>query len=335
MIIYDKNGRPLRRYGDYDPMMFAQPTLNDLRPVNPVVQGLSIASRNMEFLWDKLAPVMEVSEKSGTIPTYTAGYWFRRQEGAERAPEGAYMRVGYGVSSDTFDCVEIGFEKLLGDPVRAGSQFPDDQEEVAAMFIANLIQLELEKRVAAAMFITSVWATNPTLTGTNQWTDKDVSDPIADIDTGKRTIRRATGVTPNRLFIGALTWEALKEHPLLIDKFKYTNVGILAPSDVAKVFDIEEIVVGDSVEETTLEGGAGTTADIWTDNALLTVSNAPGLMIAAGGFTVMWNEKGNIPWLIDTYREEGRRSNVTRGFTHVEPKIVSTAHGYIILDTNA
>ena len=336
-LIYDKFGRPLRRWGEDSPTraMFAQPTLADLRPVSPVTQNLSIASRNENFLWDKIAPVAEVSEKSGTVPIYSAGFWFRRQEGAERAPEGPYLRVGYGTTTTTYDAIEYGFEKLLGDPVVAGSQFPDAQEEVAAAFITNLIQLELEKRVAAATFVTSVWGTETTLSGTDQWSDLSSSDPVADAQVARRTVRRATGGEPNQLFIGALAWEKLSEHPLILDKYKHTQMAIMTPELVAPLMGVDEIIVGDSVEETTAEGGAGTTSDIWTDNALFSVSNRPGLMVAAGAFTFMWNERSNIPWAMETYRDESRRSMVTRGFTHADPKIVSSAHGYLILDTVA
>lgn len=334
MLIYDKFGQ-VRRKADYhlpERLMFARPTLADVRPVDPVMSRLSIAMRNEKFFWDKLAPVAEVDEQSGTVPIYTAGFWFRRQEGAERAAEGPYLRVGYGVMTTTYDCVEIGFEKLLGDPIRAGSQFPDDLQEVDTLFLTNLIQLELEKRVAAAGFITGVWGTSTTPGATAKWDQYDTSDPINHFDTAVRTIRRATGVKPNSAFIGAEAWEYLKEHPLILDKYKHTQVGIMTPELVAPVLGIDELIVGDSVEESTAEGGAGTRADVWTDNALLLVRNEPGLMVQNGMYTVMWNERGNVPWGVDTYREEPRRSGVTRVFTHVDPKIVSSAHGYIYLN---
>ena len=334
MIIYDKWGQPKRKADFHlpDRWQFAQPTLRDLRPVNPVTSRLSIASRNEAFAWDKLAPVAEVDEQSGTIPIYSAGYWLRRQEGMERAPEGPYLRVGYGVTSTTYSTVEIGAEKLLGDVVRAGSQFPDDAEEVDAMFLANLVQVELEKRVAAAGFITGVWGTSTTPGATAKWDQYDTSDPIANADTAIRTIRRATGVKPNTLFIGAQAWENLKEHPLITDKFKYTQIGIMTPALIAPVLGVEEIIVGETAEETGAEGGSSSPADVWTDNALFVVRNQPGLMVANGMYTFMWNAKGNIPWAAMSYRDETRRADVSRVFTHIAPVVVSAAHGYIYLD---
>lgn len=308
------------------------PTLNDVRPVNPVLTDLSIGFKNDRFLWDKIAPPKESSEQSGTYFIYTRDYWFRRLQGAMRAPDGGYTRVGYGVSTDTFKCLERGFEKLLSDPIKKASQTPEDLSVKDLAFLTNLLQLELEKDVAAAAFITGVWGTSTTLTGTDQWSDFDGSDPIDKIEVAKRTIRRNTGARPNVLFLGALAWEKLKEHPLLLDKIKHTQKGVLTEDIVAGILGVEEVVVGDSVENTADEGASFNGADIWTDSALLLVRNAPGLEVANGAFTFIWNEEGNIPWAAQEYRDDGKRGDVQRVFTHYDIKVVSAQHGYLFLD---
>ena len=335
--IYDMWGKPLRKYGFALPkrLEFAQPALDDVRPVDPVLTNLSIGFKNEKFVWDKIAPPAEVDQMSGTFFLYTRDFWMRRQQGLERAPEGEYLRVGYGVSTATYKTAEYGAEKLLGDTVRAGSQTPEDLQEVDVAFLTNLIQMELEKLVAADCFVTGVWGTSTTLTGTNQWSDYDGSDPIANADTAIRTIHRNTGAKPNLLVVGRLAWQNLKEHPLVIDKYKYTQPGVMTEELVAKVLGVDELVVGDSVENTAAEGATYVGADIWTDNALFVVKKSQGLQVPAGAFTFMWNEKGNVPWAIETYREDKRRGDVTRVFTHADPRIVSAQHGYLFLDTTA
>ena len=310
----------------------ALPTLRDVRPVDPVLTNLSIGFKNEKFLWDKIAPPSEQAQKSGTFFLYTRDYWFRRQTGGKRAEDGSYTRVGYGVSSDTYKCEERGFEKLLDDPTRAASQTPEDLQVMDVQFLTNLIQLELEKDVAAACFVTDVWGTTATLTGTDQWSDYDGSDPIAKIDLAKRTILRGTGARANVLFLGLLAWEKLKEHPLLLDKYKHTQKGILDEALVAAALGIDEVIVGTSVENTAAEGQTFVPGDMWTDNALILVRNNPGLGVANGAYTFIWNERGNVPWAIESYRDEAKRGEVSRVFTHYVPKIVSSAHGYIFLD---
>lgn len=316
----------------YKRYRFAQPTQRDARPVNPVLTSLSIGFRNENFLWDQISPPFEVSEKTGIFFLYDRDFWFRRQEGAERAPTSPYLRTGYELSTASFNNIEIGFEKELGDPIRASSQTPEDLQIIDTRFLTNLIQLELEKRVQLAHFITGVWGTSNTLTGTNQWSDFANSDPIADMDTAKRTILRNTGAQAMMGFVGLLGWEQLKEHPLILEKYKHTQTGIMTEELVAKALGIDRITVGNSVENTAFEGAAYVGADIWTDNFLLKVDQEPSIDTGTPSVTFMWNEKGNIPWAMEDYRDETIRSDITRVFTHLDPQITSAQHGYLFLD---
>jgi len=319
----------------YRKYRFAQPTQRDARPVNPVLTSLSIGFRNGKFLWDQISPPFEVSEKSGTYFLYDRDFWFRRQEGAERAPTSPYLRTGYELSTDSYNTREIGFEKELGDPIRASSQTPEDLQIIDTRFLTNLIQLELEKRVQLAHFITGVWGTSNTLTGTSQWSDFANSDPIADMDTARRTILRNTGADAMKGFVGLLGWEQLKEHPLILEKYVHTTPSIMTEALVAAVLGIDELVVGNSVENTAFEGAAYVGADIWTDNFLLKVDDDPSIDVGTPSVTFMWNEKGNIPWAMEDYRDEIIRADITRVFTHLDPQITSAQHGYLFLDVVA
>ncbi len=312
------------------------PTGNDVALVSPVLTNLSIGFRNPNFFWSKLAPPLGVDLNVGTFPIFTRDYWFRRATTAQRASSGGYQRLGYGIASSTYSTREYGFEKVLSDPTRKSSQTPQDLQVVDTEFLTQMFELELEKQVAAAAFVTSVWGTSNTLTGTDQWSDFDGSDPINDAEVAKRTVRRNTGAKVNMLFIGALGWEKLKEHPLIIDKYKHTQVGVMTEALVAAVLGIDEIVVGESIENTAIEKAPGTAsftgADIWTDNAVWLAQETPGIDKPVGAITFMWDEIGNVPWAIQSYRDETVRSEVTRILSHWDIKIVSSQHGYMHLD---
>ena len=320
---------------NYNRYNFANPTVSDVNPVNPVLTSLSVGFKNESFMWSEIAPQHASDLQSGTFPVYTRDAWFKRQGGAERAANANYQRIDYGVSTDTFKTVEIGYEKILPDVVRNSNQFGDNLETKDVAFLTNIMELEIEKRVAAATFVTAVWGTSNTLSGTSQWSDFANSDPISDSDTAIRTILRNTGAKPNNLFMGLLAWEKLKEHPLILDKYKHTQVGIMTEDLVAAVLGVGKITVGSSVENTAAEGQTFVGADIWTDNALFQVVNPPSLDVAMSAMTIIWNERGNVPWAIESYREEQTRGDVNRIFTHLAPKIVSSQHGYLFIDTVA
>ena len=310
----------------------AQPSITDVRPIDPILTNLSLSYRNSRFLWDQIAPPAKVEQKSGTFFKYTKDFWLRRSPGGKRGEDGRYTRLGYGVDTDTYKTVERGFEKLLDDPTRESSLTPESLEIMDLQYLTNQIQLELEKDVAAACFITGVWGTSNSLTGGSRWSDMANSDPIADADTAKRTVLRNTGSRPNVVFVGLTGWEKLKEHPLILDKYKYTQSGIMTEQLVAAALGMEKLVIGDSVENTAAEGATFVGADIWTDNALFVVQNDPGLGILSGAFTQMWPESGAYPWAAQVYRADAQRGNVTRVFNHYVPKIVASDAGYLYLD---
>lgn len=314
---------------------FAEPTVGNVRPVNPVSTSLSIGYKNENFLWERIAPVYEVNEKSATFFLDRPADFFTRQEGAERAPGAQYRRVGYTQTSDTYNTLEIGFEAQLEDVVAAASQHPENLNTKNIQFLTNLIQLELEKRAAAKFFVTGVWDTSTTLTGSDQWSDFANSDPIANADNAINTIRQATGASMVDLFIGKSAWDKLKEHPLVLDKYKHTQTGIMTPELVAPVLGVGELIVGDSVENTANVAQTFSGADIWTDSALFLVKNPAAIGVQNGAYTIVWNERGNVPWAVEDYREEQTRSDVQRVFTHVDHKVVASAYGFIYLDTVA
>lgn len=322
-----------------DKRKYALPTQNDVRPVNPVLTNMSIGYKNPEFIWDLLAPVVPADEKSGTYFIWTRDFWFRNfgeAGGAKRATAGAYKRVDLGVATDTFKTIEYGFETLTDDPTQASSQTPESLIAQDVKFLTNLIEMELELLIAGELFVTGKWGTSNTLTGTSQWSDFANSDPIGDFDTAKGTVRRNTGVEPDRAIMGIETWNDLKEHPLITDKYKHTQGGIMTEELVASALGIKEIVVGRTAKNTAKEGQTYVGADVWGDSCVLIPAiDAPALESPAGAYTFMWDEVGNIPWAIQQYREESTRSEVSRVLTHAIPKITSAASGYMFLDTAA
>ena len=314
----------------------ALPTQADVRPVDPVLTNLSFGFKNKEYFWDKVAPPVGQPEQTGTFFTWDRDYWLRRATGGSRAPSTGYNRLDFGVSTDTYRALEIGWETPLDEVIMAASQTPESLSVQATSFLTEMMLIELEKLVAAACFVTGVWGTTSTLTSGNQWSDFANSDPISDAKTARRTIRRNTGTEPNSLFIGALTWEKLAEHPLLLEKHKFTHSGLLTKEMVAQDLEVDQLYVMSSIENTAAEGATFSGSDIWTDNALfLNVTPTPGLMVANGAYTFIWDEKGNVPWAMESYNQENIRSLIHRIFTHQVVKICSSQFGYIFLDTNA
>ena len=125
------------------------------------------------------------------------------------------------------------------------------------------------------------------------------------------------------MYIGAGQAGAVPQPPV---------TSIVSPDATSRNLCVDEVVVGDSVKNTAAEGATFVGADIWTDNAVFLVRNNPGLFVANGAQSFIWNERNNVPWAIDRYEEESIRSLIIRAFTHTDVKVVSSQHGYMYLD---
>ena len=318
------------------------PTANDVRPIDPILTDLSLGYKNESYFWDMIAPPVPVAQASGTYFRYDRDYWFRRGIGGDRAPANTYNRVGFGVSTDTYVTSEKGWEEAVDDVTRKKSQTPESLDNLATMHLVEIMSLEYEKLVSDALWKAGVWGTSRELVGTDKWSDLSGSDPINDSEIAKRIIRRNTGQEPNLLAIGAVTWEKLKEHPKILDKYKYTQVGIMTEALVAAALGIEMVVVLKSVENTAHEGAPGvarfTGEDIWTDNALyLKITPTPGLMVPNGAYTFVWDGDpgAGVPWGMSQWRDEPIRSDVQRIIAHPVVKLVEPQYGYMLTDTNS
>lgn len=269
----------------------AQPTPTDVH-IDAALSNLSIAYRNEGYVGDTVFPIVPVDKQSDYYFVFTKDFWFRNSV-ARRGPGGVYPEGGLELSSVQYVCVN----KALSFPVPQETIDNQDaalsMEDDGAEWLADQFALDREIALAAAIMNASAWTSSTTLSGTSQWSDYANSDPIGDIETGKEAIKKLTGRYPNTLLMGAPVWDKLKFHPDLLDIYKHTSAAVLTAEQVAKVFDVEKILVGNAVYNASAEGVAFSGDYIWPKNALLIwVPKSPGLRTPSAGYTFVWKQKG-------------------------------------------
>ena len=264
-----------------------QPTSSQVH-VDAILTNISVAYMQQadNFIATKVFPVVPVSKQSDKFFTYTKNDWFR-DEAQRRADATESAGGGYNLSTDSYQADVYAFHKDIGDQTRANADAPINVDREAAEFVTGRMLLKMETQFVSNFFTTSVWATDST--PTNLWSDYTSSDPIGDIETGKRTILSTTGYEPNTLVLGYDTFIQLKNHPDLIDRIKYTSSQVLSESLMASLFGVPRVMVAKSLKATNNEGATGAYAFNYGKNALLTYS-APsaGLLQPSGGYVMSW-----------------------------------------------
>src|SRR6185503_3094154 len=100
--------------------------------------------------------------------------------------------------------------KDIGDQMRANA---DPAVDLATSISEYLMQKLLLRR-------DRLFASNYLTTG--QWSADASSDPFTDIANQQTTILQNTGMMANTLTLGWQVYQALRKHPLVIDRVKYT-----------------------------------------------------------------------------------------------------------------
>ena len=339
-----------------------QPTLEGVRFIDPILSGLSVSFRNNDFFYDKIAPLRATSQKSGQYIVEDHDYWFRRGEGLRRGVEAPYTRMGYGYHTRSYDCYEIGAEKALPDPIVAASQLPHDLETSDVQFLTNAIELELEHIARDAFFANNVWGT--TATGVDASATEPgfvqfnassgAGDPIKRIDVGMNRIHTVTGTWPDSLFIGLEVFFHLKTNSNILSAAQsyqtahaVPQLGAGGPSSgpgreaveiIRRVLGVQNLYIGDTLVETQNEGqtsrtgtaftGTNTRNQVWGKHMLLLNTSPPGLNSSGAAVFWIWDESGNVPWAIRSYRDESVRAKINQIFTWPCPVVLSPQSGY-------
>ena len=307
-----------------------QPTQNQVH-VDAILTNISVAYMQQQdnFIASKVFPVVPVSKQSDKFFTYTKNDWFR-DEAQRRADATESAGGGYNLGTDTYQADVYAFHKDIGDQTRAHADAPINVDREAAEFVTSRLMLKMETQWVSSFFGTGVWATDST--PSNLWSDYTSSDPLNDVETGKRAILATTGFAPNTLVLGYDVFKTLKNHPDLVDRIKYTSAQTLTEGLMGSLFDIDRVLVAKAVKATNNEGGTAAYDFTHGKNALLCYSApSPGLLQPSAGYVMSWTGvSGGLGATIGTsrLRLDAFRADRIEAETAFDMKVIGSDLGY-------
>ena len=273
-----------------------QPGYNDRHVDRPLTQ-MSIAYMNEMYIAAGIFPGVPVNNRSDIVPKYDQSHWFR-DEAVELAPMQPPPLAGYEVDlTDTYFCRKYGLGHPIPDESRGNTDAPFDVDVDGTYFLVDRVDAKKERMFVTDFWKTGVWGTDWTGgTEFTKWSDYSSGTPIVDLRGAKRTVRRKIARNPNVLTLGDLTWDALADHPDMLERIKYGSSSaapaIVTPNLVAQLLELDKILVGTSIytasPEGTAEASVTYSAD-WDDDALLLFQPPrPSLRTPAAGYIFLW-----------------------------------------------
>lgn len=266
-------------------------------PIDPVLSNLSVASWQdaKGFIADKVFPTVPVDTQSGQYYVLDDAN-LNRDTAERRADASESAGDSFVLSDEAYNATVYALHKDVGDQLQSNyKNVPGTPFQSAAKFLVNKMRLRQEVLFANDFLTAGVWGQDEAgVSGTpgtdqfKQWSDP-ASDPILDVERWKAEIA-AAGFDANVLAIGLPVWTALKNHPDIIDRYKYTSGGAKVSLEaIADLFDLEKIVVGRAYHNIAKRGQTKVNAPVIGKSALLVYTpDAPGIEVPAAGYTFAW-----------------------------------------------
>ena len=262
-----------------------------------------------DFVAPSIFPICPVGQSSSYYYKFSKADLAR--DNVQRKP--AYGRVApaiMGQEDNSYKCevdqVLVGIDQIAQlNYQRSRAPGVADPRRAKVRFATEQMLLHQDILFASKFFKTGVWQNEikGTATGSGTGEFKKFSDsafdPVGFFDDHSADMKRNGRRRPNRLALGVEAYNALKNHPAIIERVKYTgttaNPAKVTPQVLAQLFGIEQVKV---VESTYNAAGIGQGADMQficdSKSALLCYATpTPQIDEPSAGYIFTWDMLGN------------------------------------------
>jgi len=253
------------------------------------------------FISARVFPTVSVAKQSDLYFEFSRADWLRALA-EKRAPSTESAGGGFNVTTSSYFADVWAFHKDVSDQTRANADNPLAPDRNAAEFTTGACMRRQEFEWAASYFTTSVWDLDQTgVTGTSpganefQFWNETEATPIVDLRNQIVAVEGSTGFRPNKLVLGAETWNFLQDHA---DFLARINAGqtpggpaIANLAQLAAILEIDEVLVARAVRNTAVEGATEATSFIMTSKSalLLYAAPSPAIETPSAGYTFAWS----------------------------------------------
>ena len=311
-----------------------QPGATDVH-IDTFLTNVSVAyvQAATNYVHDQLFPVVPVEFQSDLYYTYSKAD-FLRDMVEERADGTESAGTGYTLSTTPYLCKVYALHKQVTKRQRANADSVLKPDQDAATFLAQQMLIKRERQWADAYFKTGVWGTSTTVDLGDRWDHSTGGDPIGLIETGIEKIAQECGMMPNCAVIGRNAWRILKHHSHVVDRYKHTSPESITTDMVARLVELDRIIVAKAIRNTAAEGATGAYSFIasTTDMLLAYVTDTPSLQMPSAGYTFEWTGVNGTssPMTTAKYAEPLKKADRIETEYSWDFKVVAKDCGYFL-----
>lgn len=213
---------------------------------DPILTNIARGYQNAAFIGEEILPSVTVTKESGKIPLFGKESFLTKE--TNRAV-GAKSNRGTMDNRKTipYNTEEYDYEVPI-DYREKNAYSPEDLEAEATELTMEVIKLGQEERIAKLVQNPASYpAGHVEFLGAGDKFNEPTSDPVEILWSGQDTVRGKIARRPDLLVLSYDSYRALLQHPKLIGLVSNSGVGVLTIDLLKQLFDIPNIVVGESV----------------------------------------------------------------------------------------
>lgn len=293
--------------------------------VDPALGNVSVKYTNSEFIADQVFPIIKVAKQTGKYYVYDKSNL--RIDKTLRAAGSGANEVDHNATTASFSCDDHALKEFVADEIQDQADAALNPLIDATENVTEKLLLDREQTLATMLANTAVMTQNTTLSGTSQWSDYSNSDPIADIRTARQAVHLGIFKKANTLIMGKQVFDILCEHPQIIERVKYSQLGVVTAELMARVFQVEKILVGEAGSNTAVEGQTDSMSYVWGKHAVVAyISPKISLKMVSLGATFTYAQR-----MVKRWRDEDREGTYVRvGSDNYVQKVIAATAGYLV-----
>lgn len=326
------------------------PTSSEVHVNRPLSNVMTVYTQEEgAFVCNQVFPTVPVQKRSDLWFSIPKDAWFRGSA-TLRAPGTETAGITYDVNpNNVYFCRDYGVHTDLSDQVRANFDSPLAADQASMRLVARSLLVTRELQFMQTYMQPNIWSgmnAPSTPAGTNVdynvgagrtagggygfW-DTANSDPIKDIRLAQTTVQSKTGYIPKTLTLTKDVFDAVCNNPVVLDRIKYTQRGVITQDLLASLFQVDKLLVAQAVLNSSQEGRLANMGFMVSNCWLLTYAPpSPSITDASAGYIFSWNGflgGGALTAVMKTYRMEHLESDRYEGQMAYDMKQVATDLG--------
>ncbi len=311
----------------------SQSRIDELRMIDPVLTTVAQGYTNSNLVAEALFPTIQVSKLKGKIPVFGKEAFLIRD--TYRAIKAQSNRIPPSdIEFITFETKERDIEISIDYIEEEESPDFSRYEQRITKELVDILQLGREKEAADLVQNTDNFNEDLIYEVTENQAFDDYTknaDPILIIRNSAAKMRSLIARYPNTMVIGDKCYQALINHPKLLERVKYSGISKVSKNILSELTDIPNVFVGSAVYS---DDGVNF-SDVWLDNIILAYVDRSDRALRSEynpsfGYTLQREGKPEI----DTYYENGGKIKIIRNTDNYSIQITAKDAGFLIYNTN-